>query len=218
MRRAVDRRKVNEVPFFVATYQEAWPNHVHQLLAAIRGSFAARAVQPGRRNTRVFQRLNEQTRLLAIAEWESQAAYEALQQSQQPEQVGPTCGPPPTIEYLERLHLFHRMKQRAAVVACTTVEAPPERFVEVEAFLRGPAQREVVATASVVTRELYRSMETGRRLLAVTSWSAIADLEQFRATSAQRLEHELTALGATLSRFTGEIAAEYSLHDRAAEG
>lgn len=72
------------------------------------------------------------------------------------------------------------MNQRAAVVACTTVEAPSECFVEVEAFLRGPAQREVVSTPSVVTREL-------------------------------------TALGATLSRFTGEIAAEYSVQDRAAE-
>ena len=45
----------------------------------------------------------------------------------------------------------------------------------------------------------------------------IADLEQFRSTSAQHLERELTALGATLSRFTGEIAVEYSLQDWVAE-
>ena len=206
------------MPFFVATYQEAWPNHVQQLLATIRGSFAARSSHPGRRNARVFQRLNEPTQLLAITEWESQAAHESLRQSPEFVQMTTACGPAPTFEYLERLHLFHRMNQRTAVVACTTVEAPDEVLPEVEAFLRGPAQRELVSTTSVVTRELYRSIETGRRFLAVTSWRSIADLERFRANTAQRMEQELTATGATLARFTGEIAVEYSVQDRAAEG
>ena len=108
------------------------------------------------------------------------------------------CGPIPTVEYLERLHLFHRVNQRPAVVACTTVEATDERLAEIEAFLRGPAQHEVVSAPGLVTRELYRLIETGRRHQAVTSWRSIADLERFRADDEQRMEVALTAIGAAL--------------------
>lgn len=205
------------MPFFVAIYQEAWPNRVQELLAAIRGSFDARGLNPGRRNARVFQRLNEQTRLLAVAEWESQAAYESLRQSPDFVRITATCGPPPTIEYLERLHLFSRVNERPAVVACATVDAAAGRVADVEAFLRGPSQREVVSSPGLVARELYRSTGALTRVLSVHSWRSLADLERFRTTVEPRLESALQGLGATVSRFTGEIAVEYALQDRTPE-
>ena len=202
------------MPFFVATYQEAWPDRAQELLAAIRGSFADRTLAPARRNARVFQRLNEQTRFLTVSEWESQAAYESLRQSAEFVETSALCGPRPTAEYFERLHLFLRMNQRAAVVVCATIDAAADRVAEAEAFLRGASQREMVTVSGLVSRELYQSIDTSARFLVVLSWRSIAELEQFRATDAPRVESALQRLGCTLERFTGEIAAEYAPQDR----
>jgi quinol monooxygenase YgiN len=205
-----------EVPFFVAIYQEAWPDYEQTLLAAIRDNFAARARYPGRRSARVFQRLNDPTRLLTIGEWENQAAYLSLRQSPDFEETVATCGPPPTIEYLERLHLFHRMSQRPAVVTCSTIDAPIERMAQVEACVRGPLH-DPTMNPGLISSELYRPLGNPRRLVVVHSWRALADLERFRATDSPGLEHELTRLGGTVARFTGEIAAEFSIPERVSD-
>ena len=177
------------------------------------GAASPRALSPGRRNARVFQRLNEPTRLLAIGEWASQAAYESLRQSPELVRRTATCGPPPTIEYLERLHLFARFNERPAIVACVTIDATADRSGEAEAFMRGPSQREVVTQPGLVSRELYRSTAPATRLLSVHGWRSLDDLERFRTTVEPRLDSELHARGATVSRFTGEIVVEYSLQD-----
>ena len=43
-----------------------------------------------------------------------------------------------------------------------------------------------------------------------------SDLEQFRTTLEVQLESDLEGLGATVSRFTGQIAVEYAVQDRQA--
>lgn len=205
------------MPFYVAIYQQAWPEQLPQLLAAIKSSFAAsRTATPGRQTARVFQRLNEPTTLLSVGEWDSQAAYEAHRSSPAFEQTMAVSGPPPDIEYLQRLHLFERMNERAVVVACVTILAPRESLAQIEEFLRGPAQLNMVATPGIVSRELYRG-QAGQpvvRLLVVHGWRSLTDLERFRRADAPHFEGTLRSWGATVERFTGEIAAEYSRLER----
>ena len=205
------------MPFFVAIYQQAWPEHLSRLLTAIKSNFAAsRTAAPGRQTARVFQRLNEPTTLLSVGEWDSQASYEAHQTSSAFRQTVSETGPPPTVEYLQRLHLFERMNERAVVFACVTILAPVDHLSAVEEFLRGPAQLNMIATPGIVSRELYRG-STDRptvRLLVVHGWRSISDLERFRRADAPQFEGALRGWGATVERFTGEIAAEFSRLER----
>src|SRR5215207_5711305 len=69
------------MPFFVAIHQRAWPERLDELLATIGSSLrAARRLHPERRSTRVFQRLGEPTRLLALSEWADEGAFDRFRQ------------------------------------------------------------------------------------------------------------------------------------------
>jgi quinol monooxygenase YgiN len=204
--------------FFVAIYQEVLPDRVQGLLSTIRSSLtSARAAHPGRQRVRVFQRLGQPAHFLSLGEWESQAAFERDRASFSFLEADDASGPAASVEYFQRLHQFVRMEQRPAVVACATISAPAERRPDVEAFLRGAAQHDVVNTAGLTSRELYRSISTAGRLMVVHGWRSIADLERFRTSDVPLIETTLTRLGASVERFTGEITAQYSLGDRPVE-
>ena len=214
-------RGVRVMPFFVATYRQAWPDRVSDLLTSIKRSFeVSRTAAPGRHTSRVFQRLEDPTSLVSIGEWDNQAAYEAHHGSQAFEEATVETGPPPVIVFLRRIHLFERMNDRAAVVACVTITVPAERADSVESFLRGPAQANMVATPGIVFRELYRSYPDDQptvRLLVAHGWRSIADLERFRRADAPHFQSTLSSLGANVERFTGEIAAQFSRLDQLTE-
>ena len=201
------------MPFFVAIRQEAWPEQLPGLLAAIRKNFASSATNaPARHSARVFQRLNEPTSLLSIGEWTSQADYELHRWSADFQRAVESAGPRATVHYLDRLHHFERMNERAGVVACATITLPRDRLTEAEAFLLGPTRRNMVASPALVSRELYRFQEEvdgQRRLLVVHSWRSLQDLEHFRSADALQFEQRLREFGGSVERFTGQIAVEY---------
>jgi quinol monooxygenase YgiN len=208
------------VSFYVAIYRQARPDRVQQLLSAIRRSFAAsRTAAPGRQAARVFQRLNEPTTLLSLADWDSQAAFEEYRASPAFDETTVDIGPPPTLEYLRRLYLFERMNERAGIVACATITVPFEYEADLYDYLTGPAQREAVQRPSLVSREVYRRVHSEQprsRFLVVHSWRSLTDLEQFRAVNASQLEENLNRWEATVARFTGAIAVQFSrVHDDA---
>lgn len=209
--------RCSRVSFYVAIYRQARPDRVQHLLSAIRRSFAAsRTVTPGRQAARVFQRLNEPTTLLSLAEWDSQATFEEYRASPAFRGTTEDIGPAPTLDYLRRLYLFERMNQRAAVMACATVTVSFDREHDVSDYLLGLAQQDMAARPGLVSREVYRRVQEEDAtacFLVVHSWRALADLEQFRADTAARFEANLGRWGATVTRFTGEIAVEYSRVD-----
>ena len=84
------------MPFFVATYRQAWPDRVADLLSSIRYSFeTSRTAAPGRQMSRVFQRLDNPCSLVTIGEWDNQADYEAHRASPAFEATTANSGPPP---------------------------------------------------------------------------------------------------------------------------
>jgi quinol monooxygenase YgiN len=199
--------------FFVAIHQQAWPDHLDALLVTIKRSLtAARTLHPGRRSTRVFQRLDDPTQLLALSEWASKDAFEQFRQWPTFADTIAVSGPPPRIELLEPLRRFERIEQRVGVVACSMITASAEDTAVVQEYLLEDAHREVKSADGLIRRELFRSRTHVGQLLLVHSWRSLADLERFRARySAQA---ELARLGATVERFTGMLTTEFSVYAR----
>jgi heme-degrading monooxygenase HmoA len=197
--------------FFVAIHQEAWPDRLDQLLGTIRETLAASPpMHPGRRSTRVFQRLGRPTQLLSLGLWDSGVSFEAFKQSRIFVETGAVCGSPPKIEPLEQLRSFERMEHRASVMACSTVTAPAERATAVEAVLLSEQHRAVERVEGLVCREVYRASDAIGHILLVHTWRSLADLNRFRAREALSGEARLQQLGAVTERFTGSLAAEFS--------
>jgi quinol monooxygenase YgiN len=200
------------VAFFVAIHREAWPDRLDELLGTIRQNLAsAPALHPGRRTTRLFQRLGQPTQLLTLSEWSDEQAFDQLRQSQDFVETNTASGPPPRIEPLVPLRRFERMEQRVALASCITVTAPPERSEAVRDFLLREAHEPVKTMSGLVSREVYSARQTPGRFLVVRSWTAMADLERFRATDATELDRTHERFGARVDRFTGALAAEFSV-------
>jgi len=202
------------VSFFVAVFREVPADRLADVLSTIRGDFAAsRRLHPGRRGTRLFQRLNYPTHLLEIAEWDTVAEYEQLRRTASYQAATVLSDPPARIEYLTRLRLFARMSVPAAVVGCVILTNPPEHAEALEAFVLGDARHSLEAAPGLVTHEVYRMGSGGDRWLVVHSWRTIEDLERFRAGDRQTFNARLQELGVTIERLTNVVAAELSRLD-----
>jgi len=200
------------VAYFVAMFQEAWPNRLDQLLETIRQSLAsAPSLHPGRRTTRLFQRLGQSTQLLSVSEWTDERAFEQYRDWSVFVGTRAQTGPPPRIEPLVPLRRFERMEQRVALASCVTVTAPPESVASLRDFLLRDAHDSVKTVPGLVSREVYGVRHTPGQFLVVRSWTSLADLERFRATDAADLDRTHVRLGARIDRFTGALAAELSL-------
>lgn len=199
--------------FFVAIHQQVWPDRLGELLATIKANLAtSRTLQPGRRTTRVFQGLGDPMQLLVLSEWVSEDAFEVFRCSSSFADLTAASGPPPRIEPLEPIRRFERFEQRLGIVACSTITATPGNTSRVQEYLLGDAHREVKGAEGLVLRYVFRSRAQVGRLVLVHGWRSLADLERFRARYSAR--SELARFGATTDRFTGALAAEFSIHSR----
>jgi quinol monooxygenase YgiN len=200
------------VAYFVAIYHEVWPRKLDELLGTIRSSLASSpALHPGRRTTRLFQRFGRPTQLLSVGEWTDEHAFEQFRQWPVFVQSNAVSGPPPRIEPLVPLRRFERMEQRVALASCVTVNAPPPNADAVRDFLVRDAHQSVKSVTGLVSREVFQARDTPGRFLVVRSWRSLADLERFRATGVLDLDETHRQLGATVERFTGTLAAEFSV-------
>jgi heme-degrading monooxygenase HmoA len=203
------------VAYFVAIHQEAWPDRVGELLSTIRESLASTsALHPGRRTTRLFQRLGRPTQLVSVSEWRDEAAFEELRQSSRFIKTNVVCGLPPRIDPLVPLRRFERMEQRIAVASCVSVTASAEQLAAVRALMLRDADWNVAAQAGLVSREVFQVRDEPRRFLIVRGWSTMADLERFRSAEAAEHDEVHRRLGSTVERFTGSLAAELSVFSR----
>jgi quinol monooxygenase YgiN len=199
------------VPFFVAVQQEVQSERLDEMLATIRGDFAtSQRSHPGRRTTRVFQRLSYPTHLLAIGEWDSQADYERLRQTETYQQATVRANPPASIAYLKRLRYFARLSASPTVVASVKVTAPRHHAESLESFMLELVPHEVESAAGLTSNEVYRIGDEPGRLLIVHSWRSIEDLERFRTRDRRGYVARLQELEAVSDRMTGVVAAQFS--------
>ena len=206
----------SRLPFFVAVHQDVRPELLDQVLATMRGYFAqSYRAHPGRRSSRIFQRLGEPTSLVAVAEWDSERDFEKLRQTASYQQVTEQADPAARIETLTLLRSFVRMLRQPAYVACIRFTAPPENAEALEAVILGKVRRDVEASEGLLGHEVFRVGVRPGQLLIVHSWASLDDLEQFRARTRPRHRVLIQGLGTVTERFTGTIAVQYSRQDAA---
>jgi hypothetical protein len=202
------------VPFFVAVFREVPLDRLEATLAAIRGDFAtSRRLHPGRRGTRLFQRMNYPTDLLEIAEWDSLVDYERLLRTPEYQALTVQADPPARIEHLTRLRMFARMLVPPGVVGCVMLTGPREHAEALEAHILSAHHLQAEASAGLVTHEVYRMGSALGRLLIVHSWRTIEDIERFRAGDRVEYEEAVRRFGVTTERLTNVVAAEVSRLD-----
>jgi len=203
------------MPFFVAVDQEFSPRALDRTLTTIQADFASsRAFHPGRRHTRVFQRLNQPNRLLTIGEWEHQADYERLRQSPRYRELVVCADPPATIETLTRLRYFARMSTQPSVVACIQMSAPAHAAEALRAYILRETLGQIVQAPGLLAHEVYQVGATPGTLLVVHGWRTLDDLERFVAEDTGAYNLVFAELGVELTRFTGAIAAQFSRLDQ----
>jgi hypothetical protein len=109
------------------------------------------------------------------------------------------------------------MYDHALVVTRAIITVPVEKAADVEGYLRGPAQQSMVSTAGFVFRELYRGYSDDQptvRLLRAHGWRSLSDMDRFRRADVSQYDTTLNMLGATVERFAGQIADQFSRLDR----
>jgi quinol monooxygenase YgiN len=199
--------------FFVAIHQQAPPDRIEQVLAAIRGDLAtARRLQPGRRRTRVFHHVSL-SEILTIGEWESQAEYERLLHSPLYQELTVRADPPARIDYPQRLTSIERLSLRPMIAASAVVTAPEATREQVAQHLITSVRPEILAEPGLVTHELYQAVDDSCRLWALHTWVSVDALNQYRRRMSVRHELELLGMGATMERLVGSIAAVFSHKD-----
>lgn len=202
------------MPFFVAVDQEFSPQALDRTLTTIQADFASsRAFHPGRRHTRVFQRLDQPNRLLTIGEWEHQTDYERLYQSSRYRELVVCADPPARIETLTRLRYFARMSVNPSVVACVKMSAPAGAADALRAYVLRETPGQIVQAPGLLAHEVYQVGAIPGELLVVHGWRSLNNLDRFLAEDTGAYNRVFARLGVQLTRFTGAIAAQFSRLD-----
>lgn len=199
------------MPFFVAIHHQVHPGRRALRVETVRNDLASSPVShPGRKFARLFQHLHDETVLLAMEEWQSQAEFERHERAPAYVDALRASGPPPRVDVLERLQHYRHMPHSPAALACTAITPAPSRADEVESFICDEERRDALVAAGLVLRAVYRVVGSTGRLLVLHGWHSTEQLEGYLNDAAVATAATLAARGAALYQFAGQIAAEYS--------
>jgi hypothetical protein len=199
------------MPFFVVVQYQARPDRVDDLPALIRRDLAVSATAyPARRFVRVFQHVQEPTRLLGIEEWQQEDDFRRRADAPIYAEVLAACTVPPQASALERLQHYRHMPHQPTALACATISAPPDRADDVERFICDEQRRDALVADGLVLRAVYRLDGVAGRLLVLHGWRTRADLLAYDATGERTMGDVLGQADATVAVFSGEIVAQYS--------
>lgn len=201
------------MPFFVAIRHQARQHQRETLLAFIREDFAASARAARRKFARLFQHVERPDILMAFEEWQEREDFEAHLRSPGYREALDACGLPPQPMPLERLQYYRHMPRPPTALTCTLLASAPEDAATIEAYVCEHERQRSLAASGLVLRAVYRVSEPARQLVLLHGWQTIEDLTRYAATDEPAATRALVEAGATLDRFTGQIAAEYSWLD-----
>ena len=196
---------------FVVSSLQVDPARLSSVLALIRAEFERAQRRPGRRQSRVFQRVGSPCDLLGVVEWDQVESYEAFQQSATYQTLLEGLAAPVRTRYCMRLQLFERFLRQAEVSACAIITPVGAQPAMIEQVILQQARTEVIPSPGLISHEAYRTVTSPPDFIVIHHWEHLGDLERFRRETSPRLEGTLTDLGATLERFTGHLVAEYPM-------
>ena len=199
------------MPFFVAVHHQVHPGCREQRVEAVQADFADSPVShPGRKFGRLFEHLTDDTRLLAMEEWQGPLDFERHQLSAAYVEAIRASGPAPRVDALERLQHYRHMPHAPTALACTAISSPARAAGDVEAYICDDERRDALVAGGLVLRAVYRVIGSADRLLVLHGWRSMEHLERYLTGSAVATAATLVARGATVDQFAGQMAAEYS--------
>jgi quinol monooxygenase YgiN len=199
------------MPFFVVVQYRARPDRVDDLLSLIRHDLATSATAyPGRRFARIFQHVQEPTRLLEIEEWQQADDFRRHVEAPNRTELLGACAVPPRTSALERLQHYRHMPHQPTALSCAIISAAPDHADDIERFICDEQRREALVADGLVLRAVYRLDGVAGQLLVLHAWRTRADLDAYDATGERMHVGVLAHAGATTELFTGEIVAQYS--------
>jgi len=162
----------------------------------------------GRRFARLFQHLDDPTRLLYVAEWESREAHEAVTRTMSlpgtPDQF--VC--PPTFRYFQPLTSFERMLVPIGIASAVIVDGPAETHVARRAQGLAYHQIAVKQRRGLVLLALHEAVDSPPGLLMLVGWVSLAAFRQAYEAAGPKLVDQLIGDDAVAHRFLGTIRAE----------
>lgn len=199
---------------------ELWvqPGHEDAILQMAAEQFSPSGqVVEGRHYARLYQHLDDSTRLLYVAEWESEAAFNAYRATEPYPSHREQLQSVPSIRFYRRLANFERVSLRADLACVCFVSGPPEQHDAIrEAALQlhhGAARREP-GLVSLVTSERD---EQPASLVIASEWqrgSPVGSQHHIQDAHApdEQLLAPLLAAGATLDRFVARHLLDADWH------
>ena len=157
----------------------------------------------GRRHARLYQHLEDPTRLLYVAEWESREAFDAYRLTApmpgQPEQfvAMPVC------RIYRRLALFEHVLTPVHIAYADTVEGPAETHAARRDLLLAYYRASVRDRRGLVLLMTNEHIDQPPELLVVSAWQSPPAASAPELPGGEHLLDQLRAAGGTVNRFVG---------------
>jgi quinol monooxygenase YgiN len=162
----------------------------------------------GRRFARLYQHVDDPTRLLYVGEWDSREAFEAYcANARQPGRVD-QFQQPPLCRVYRRLALFERMLTPVGLAYADIVDGPPESHAARRDLALAYHRTSLRSHTSLALLMIHEAVDDPAGLLIVSGWQSDAPLSQATPSPDDRLIGQLRDTGATVGQFVGRTLAE----------
>ncbi len=163
---------------------------------------------PGRRNARLFQHVEDPTRLFYVAEWDSREAFEAYRLS------APMPGRPdqfqahPVCRAYRRLALFERVMTEVQSAHATIVEGAAETHAVRRSLALAYHRASARGQSGLVVLMMHEGIDDPATLLIVSGWQSADRSGTLEPHADRALVDQLQAAGGSVQQFVGRTRAE----------
>lgn len=162
----------------------------------------------GRGTARLFQHLDDSTRLLYVADWESPDAYEAYARSAPRPGTPDQHLAPPTRRYYRRLVSFERMLAPIGVASAVIIDGPPETHLDRREHGLTYHRIVVAQRRGLVLLTLFEAVQDPPGLLMLAGWESMRAFEDAFQNATPKLVDQLVEAGGEARRFLGHVRAD----------
>jgi hypothetical protein len=162
----------------------------------------------GRRLARLYQHVDDPTRLLYVGEWDSREVFERYWAGTSRPSTPDRYQRPPTIRMFRRLALFERMLTPVGLAYADIVDGPAASHTARRDLALAYHRASLHGLSSLALLMIHDAVDDPPGLLIVTGWQSDAPLGQGASSPDNRLAEQLRGTGATVEQFVGRPLAE----------
>jgi quinol monooxygenase YgiN len=162
----------------------------------------------GRRFARLYQHVDDPTRLLYIGEWDSREVFETYWAGARQPGVAEQYTQPPTPRVFRRLALFERMLTPVGLAYADIVDGPPASHRTRRDLALAYHRASLRSQSGLALLMIHEAVDDPASLLIVSGWQPDAPLSQGAPSPDDRLAEQLRGTGASVEQFVGRTLAE----------